>query len=127
MSLYEFGLVWLEKVGTVLRAQTTDGDHLLRLPGNMSGGPSKVEGKQQDGNLASEFIVGTLTKLRPKVLFSATYALIYSFLTKQAHTKAAEAVKKAAKDIVVLTDGTSKEDTSLDEIVSKWKTLSTSS
>ena len=28
MSLYEFGLVWLEKVGTVLRAQTTDDDHL---------------------------------------------------------------------------------------------------
>ena len=29
MSLYEFGLVWLEKVGTVLRAQTTDDDHLV--------------------------------------------------------------------------------------------------
>ena len=35
---------------------------------------------------------------------TATYTLIYSFLKKRKHTKAAEALKKAAKDVVVLED-----------------------
>ncbi len=70
---------------------------------------------------------GCVLTLQIKSLFSATYALIYSFLTKQSHKKAAEAVKQAAKDIVVLKDGTAPVDASLDEIVKKWKTLSTSS
>jgi ABC-type glutathione transport system ATPase component len=48
-------------------------------------------------------------------------------LTKQAHTKAAEAVKKAAKDVVALKDGPIVEEASLDEIVRRWKTMSTSS
>ena len=65
--------------------------------------------------------------VEPHVVFAATYALIYSFLTKQAHTKAAEAVRKAAKDIVVLKDASLADETSLDEIVRKWKTMSTSS
>ncbi|KAI0345269.1 hypothetical protein BDW22DRAFT_1015526 [Trametopsis cervina] len=70
---------------------------------------SKVGNEVPDGNLAT------------------TYALIYSFLNKQAHTKAAEAVKKAAKDVIVLKEGTGPDATSLDEIVRKWKALSTSS
>ena len=48
---------------------------------------------------------------------AATYTLVYTFLTKHSHTKAAEALKKAARDVVVL-----KEDgSSLEDIVREWK------
>jgi hypothetical protein len=53
-------------------------------------------------------------------LSSATYSLIYSFLTKHAHAKAALAVKKAAKDVVEL-DQPVMEGPTLDEIVGEWK------
>ena len=51
----------------------------------------------------------------------ATYTLIYSFLRKQSHTKAAEAVKKAAKDVVVLKDDIDVDGTTLVEIIQSWK------
>ena len=51
----------------------------------------------------------------------ATYTLIYAFLKKQSHTKTAEAVKKAAKDVVDLDDVMDVDHTSLDEIVRQWK------
>ncbi|KAI0950109.1 hypothetical protein AcW1_006073 [Taiwanofungus camphoratus] len=51
------------------------------------------------------------------------YTLIYSFLVKRSHTKAAEVVKKAARDIVVLKSDASLLDTSLDEVVKQWKAL----
>jgi hypothetical protein len=50
----------------------------------------------------------------------ATYSFIYSFLSQHAHTKAAAAVKKAAKDIVEL-DEPILEGPTLDEIIGEWK------
>ena len=55
------------------------------------------------------------------MLLLATYTLIYSFLKTQSQAKAAEAVKKAAKDIVVLKDDVKLEGPSLDKIVQDWK------
>lgn len=52
---------------------------------------------------------------------SATYTLIHAFLTKQLHTKAAQAVKKAAKEVVVLRDDIKLEGPQLDEIIKQWK------
>ena len=54
---------------------------------------------------------------------SATYALIHAFLTKYSHTKAAQAVKKAAKEVVILKDDVEIEGPQLDEIISQWKLL----
>lgn len=51
----------------------------------------------------------------------ATYALIHAFLVKQSHTKAAQAVKKAAKEVVVLDDQTSVDEPHLDKIIQIWK------
>lgn len=51
----------------------------------------------------------------------ATYTLIYSFLKTQAHIKAAEAVKKAAKDVVELKDDMEVDGPSLKEVVESWK------
>jgi hypothetical protein len=51
----------------------------------------------------------------------ATYALIYSFLLAHSHVKAAAAVKKAVKDIVVLKENVPADDDSLDKIVKWWK------
>ncbi|KIL69971.1 hypothetical protein M378DRAFT_68989, partial [Amanita muscaria Koide BX008] len=51
----------------------------------------------------------------------ATYTLIYTFLTKRSHTKAAEAVKKAAKDVVVLKGELIQDGPTLDEIIREWK------
>lgn len=51
----------------------------------------------------------------------ATYALIYSFLSAHSHVKAAAAVKKAVKDIVILKANVSANDVSLEEIVRSWK------
>ncbi|KAF9014032.1 hypothetical protein BDQ17DRAFT_437403 [Cyathus striatus] len=52
---------------------------------------------------------------------ATTYTLIYSFLTKQSQTKAAEAVKKAAKGVVVLKDDIKVDGPQLDEIIRQWK------
>lgn len=57
------------------------------------------------------------------ISLTATYTLIHSFLTRQSHTKAADALKKAAKEIVVLKDGIDVEGPQLDEIVKQWKQL----
>ncbi|KAI0647413.1 hypothetical protein C8Q79DRAFT_625996 [Trametes meyenii] len=54
---------------------------------------------------------------------AATYASIYSFLLKKEHKKAAEALKKAVKDVVVLKDGVGSGSPSLDVIVKEWKAL----
>ena len=51
----------------------------------------------------------------------ATYALIYSFLLSQSQDKAAEVVKKAAKDIIKLKDGGKTDAVSLEEIIRWWK------
>lgn len=50
-----------------------------------------------------------------------TYTLIYSFLKKQSHVKAAKAVKKAAKGVVVLRDDVEVDGPQLDEIVNEWE------
>jgi hypothetical protein len=47
--------------------------------------------------------------------------LIYNFLKKQSHGKAAEAVKKAAKGSVVLRDDIEQEGPQLEDIVKQWK------
>lgn len=62
------------------------------------------------------------TRLLPLLIFSiaATYTLIYSFLSKRSHVKAAQAVKKAAKDLISLEDITL-EDPQLDTIVDEWR------
>ncbi|KAH7889556.1 hypothetical protein F5I97DRAFT_549418 [Phlebopus sp. FC_14] len=52
---------------------------------------------------------------------AATYTLIHDFLKKQSKIKAANAVKKAAKDIVVLRDDIEPVGPSLDDIVKQWK------
>ncbi|OJA15738.1 hypothetical protein AZE42_05261 [Rhizopogon vesiculosus] len=49
-----------------------------------------------------------------------TYSLIYAFLQKQDQTKAADAVKKAARNIIILKDDLKFEGTHLDEIVKQW-------
>lgn len=57
------------------------------------------------------------------IVLTAIYTLIHSFLTKQSHVKAAEALKKAAKEVVVLKDGIDVEGPQLDEIIKQWKLL----
>ncbi|KAG2061497.1 hypothetical protein BDR06DRAFT_946942 [Suillus hirtellus] len=52
---------------------------------------------------------------------AVTYSLIYAFLKQQSQTKAADAVKKAARNIIVLKDDLKLEGSSLDEIVKQWK------
>jgi hypothetical protein len=47
-------------------------------------------------------------------------------LKTQAHTKAAIAVKKAAKDVVELKDDMEVDGTSLDEVVKSWKATQSS-
>jgi hypothetical protein len=54
---------------------------------------------------------------------SATYTLIHAFLNKRGHTKAAQALKKAAADVVVLKDDITPEGPQLDEIIQQWKEL----
>jgi len=54
---------------------------------------------------------------------AATYTLIHAFLTKHSHTKAAQAVKKAAKEAVILKDDMDIEGPQLDEIIAQWKSL----
>jgi hypothetical protein len=50
-----------------------------------------------------------------------TYSLIYVFLKQQSQAKAADAVKKAARNIIVLKDDLQLEGSPLDEIVRQWK------
>ena len=58
--------------------------------------------------------------------FAAIYTLIHAFLTKHSHTKAAQAVKKAAKEVVILKDDIDIEGPQLDEIIAQWKSLKAS-
>lgn len=53
---------------------------------------------------------------------TATYTLIYRFLKQQSQHKAAGAVKKAAKAIVVLRDDIEQEGPPLEDIIKEWKT-----
>ncbi|KDR73560.1 hypothetical protein GALMADRAFT_228004 [Galerina marginata CBS 339.88] len=55
---------------------------------------------------------------------ATTYTLIHAFLLKNSHTKAAQAVKKAAKEVVVLKDDIELEGPQLDEIIKDWKAAS---
>ena len=57
---------------------------------------------------------------------AAIYTLIHAFLTKHSHTKAAQAVKKAAKEVVILKDDIDIEGPQLDEIIAQWKLLKAS-
>ena len=50
-----------------------------------------------------------------------TYTLIHSFLLKQSHLKVAQALKKAAKNVVILKDDVDPEGPSLDVILKEWK------
>jgi len=52
---------------------------------------------------------------------AVTYSLIYVFLKQQSQAKAADAVKKAARNIIVLKDDLQLEGSPLDEIVRQWK------
>jgi hypothetical protein len=54
---------------------------------------------------------------------AATYTLIHSFLTRRAHSKAAQALKKAAKEFVILKDDIDVDGPQLDDIIQQWKTL----
>lgn len=54
---------------------------------------------------------------------SATYTLIHSFLRKQSHNKVADALKKAAKALVILKDDIEIEGPQLDEIIQIWKLI----
>lgn len=49
-----------------------------------------------------------------------TYSLVYSFLTERSHFRAAEAVKKAAKDIVII-KSSGRDGPTLPVIVKQWK------
>ncbi len=54
-------------------------------------------------------------------MYAATYTYIYAFLVKQEQRKAAEALKRAVKDVVVLKDGVEAEGPSLERIIKEWK------
>jgi len=58
---------------------------------------------------------------------SATYTLIHAFLTKHSHTKAAQAVKTAAKGVVILRDDVNVDvdGPHLQEIIEQWKASQT--
>ena len=69
----------------------------------------------------SEVQLTARTTYRPAC--PATYTYIYAFLVKQEHKKAADALKKVVKDVVVLKDGMEPEGPSLDAIIKEWKEL----
>ena len=76
-----------------------------------------------DGNLAcKEYRSGFCYELK-FMPFAAIYTLIHAFLSKHSHRKAAQAVKKAAKEIVILKDDIDIEGPHLDEIIAQWKSL----
>lgn len=74
-----------------------------------------------DATLASVFQSHFRLRFIPTAAILATYILIHSFLRKHSHTKAALAVKKAAKDIVILKDDVEIEEPHLDTIIQEWK------
>lgn len=74
-----------------------------------------------DGNLISRCIEYGLCFKRLNVRCLATYTLIHAFLTKRSHTKAAEALKKAAKEFVILKDDITPEGPQIEEIITEWK------
>ena len=58
----------------------------------------------------------------PKLSFlQGTYTLIHSFLLKQSHLQVARALKKAAKDVVILKDDIDPEGPPLDVILQEWR------
>lgn len=77
-----------------------------------------------DRSLASEFFAPVAMCSLNSAICPATYTLIHAFLTKHSHAKAAEAVKKAAKAVVVLKDDIKVEGPQLDEIIEQWKQIS---
>ena len=60
---------------------------------------------------------------RPDLGLPATYTHIHAFLVKKSHKKAAEALKKAVKDIVVLKEDVTVDGPLLDAIIKEWKEL----
>ncbi|KAH7914009.1 hypothetical protein BJ138DRAFT_503853 [Hygrophoropsis aurantiaca] len=52
---------------------------------------------------------------------AATYTLVYTFLKNRSHTKAADALKKAAKDVVILKDDIDSSSPPLNDIIEEWK------
>ena len=81
-----------------------------------------------DGNPAcKEYIAQCFCYELTFMSFAAIYSLIHAFLTKNSHTKAAQAVKKAAKEVVILKDDIDLEGPQLDEIIAQWKSLKASS
>ncbi|KAF9246377.1 SRP40, C-terminal domain-containing protein [Melanogaster broomeanus] len=73
-----------------------------------------------DGNIAGK-LTRALNAPCLTTSSTATYTLVYHFLKKQSQRKAAEAVKKAAKDFVVLRDDIEQEGPQLEDIVKQWK------
>jgi len=53
---------------------------------------------------------------------AATYTLIHAFLLENSHEKVAKALKKAAKDVVILRDEAPTDSPPLNEIIAQWKT-----
>ena len=54
-------------------------------------------------------------------VFLETYTLIYAFLNKRSHTKAASAVAKAAKDVVDVESATIPDGAKLEDLVKEWQ------
>lgn len=77
-----------------------------------------------EANLASKSVIHTRYHV-PNSYMLATYTLIHAFLSKREHTKAAQALKKAAKDIVALEEDATVDGPQLDEIIEQWKALNT--
>ncbi|KAF7295578.1 SRP40-C domain-containing protein [Mycena indigotica] len=75
------------------------------------------------GNLASTSCPPLGSACGSFRLKTATYTLIHAFLTKHSHPKAAAALKKAAKEVVVLKDNIDVDGPQLDEIIREWKTM----
>jgi hypothetical protein len=74
-----------------------------------------------DGSLACKEYQSNFLLKFTIMPFAAIYTLIHAFLTKNSHTKAAQAVKKAAKEVVILQDEIDIEGPQLDEIIAQWK------
>ena len=54
---------------------------------------------------------------------AATYTHIHAFLVKQKHSKAAGALRKAVKEVVVLKEDVKIDGPSLDDIIKEWQDL----
>ena len=76
-----------------------------------------------DGNLACKEYRSMFLLWTHIYALAAIYTLIHAFLSKHSHRKAAQAVKKAAKEIVILKDDIDIEGPHLDEIIAQWKSL----